>query len=65
MKNYVGGEFPESYYAQCVTFLAVTGPGEWRARYGNREYPVRGRVPGTVEFDLPRGSSGALVLRRA
>ena len=48
-----------------ATFLAVTGPGEWRARYGNREYPVRGRVPGTVEFDLPRGSSGALVLRRA
>ena len=29
MKNYVGGEFPESYYAQCVTYLAVTGWKRW------------------------------------
>lgn len=24
-----GGEFPESYYAQCVTYLAVTGADRW------------------------------------
>lgn len=29
MKNYAGGEFPESYYAQCVTYLAVTGWKRW------------------------------------
>ena len=29
MKSYVGGEFPESYYAQCVTYLAVTGWARW------------------------------------
>lgn len=29
MKNYVGGEFPESYYAQCVEYLAVTGWKRW------------------------------------
>ena len=29
MKNYVGGEFPESYYAQCVAYLAVTGWKRW------------------------------------
>lgn len=29
MKSYVGGEFPESYYAQCVTYLAVTGWQRW------------------------------------
>lgn len=29
MKNYAGGEFPESYYAQCVAYLAVTGWERW------------------------------------
>lgn len=29
MKSYQGGEFPESYYAQCVTYLAVTGWERW------------------------------------
>lgn len=29
MKSYRGGEFPESYYAQCVTYLAVTGWERW------------------------------------
>lgn len=29
MKNYVGGEFPDSYYAQCVAYLAVTGWERW------------------------------------
>lgn len=29
MKVYQGGEFPESYYAQCVTYLAVTGWERW------------------------------------
>lgn len=28
-KRYAGGEFPESYYAQCVTYLAVTGWERW------------------------------------
>lgn len=30
MKLYAGGEFPESYYAQCVAYLAVT---EWQRWY--------------------------------
>lgn len=30
MKAYAGGEFPESYYAQCVAYLAVT---EWERWY--------------------------------
>lgn len=29
MKRYTGGEFPASYYAQCVTYLAVTGWQRW------------------------------------
>lgn len=29
MKVYQGGEFPESYYAQCVSYLAVTGWERW------------------------------------
>lgn len=29
MGSYTGGEFPESYYAQCVTYLAVTGWERW------------------------------------
>lgn len=29
MKLYAGGEFPESYYAQCVSYLAVTGWARW------------------------------------
>lgn len=29
MKRYAGGEFPASYYAQCVTYLAVTGWQRW------------------------------------
>ena len=29
MKRYAVGEFPESYYAQCVTYLAVTGWERW------------------------------------
>ena len=29
MKRYAGGEFPASYYAQCVTYLAVTGWERW------------------------------------
>lgn len=29
MKLYAGGEFPESYYAQCVAYLAVTGWERW------------------------------------
>lgn len=28
-KNYIGGEFPESYYAQCVTYITVTGYTRW------------------------------------
>jgi putative phage-type endonuclease len=29
-KNYTtGGEFPESYYAQCVSYIAVTGHKRW------------------------------------
>lgn len=27
--RYKGGEFPASYYAQCVTYLAVTGWARW------------------------------------
>ena len=29
LKSYTGGDFPESYYAQCVTYLAVTGWSRW------------------------------------
>lgn len=29
LKRYKGGDFPESYYAQCVTYLAVTGWTRW------------------------------------
>jgi putative phage-type endonuclease len=29
MKAYAGGQFPESYYAQCVSYLAVTGWKRW------------------------------------
>lgn len=29
LKRYAGGEFPASYYAQCVTYLAVTGWKRW------------------------------------
>lgn len=29
IKSYSGGEFPESYYAQCVAYLAVTGWDRW------------------------------------
>lgn len=29
VKLYQGGEFPESYYAQCVAYLAVTGWERW------------------------------------
>lgn len=29
LKRYKGGDFPESYYAQCVTYLAVTGWERW------------------------------------
>ena len=29
MKLYKGGQFPESYYAQCVAYLAVTGWERW------------------------------------
>lgn len=29
LKRYEGGDFPESYYAQCVTYLAVTGWERW------------------------------------
>ena len=29
LNRYEGGEFPESYYAQCVTYLAVTGWARW------------------------------------
>lgn len=29
MKAYIGGQFPESYYAQCVSYLAVTGWERW------------------------------------
>lgn len=29
LKLYQGGEFPESYYAQCVAYLAVTGWERW------------------------------------
>ena len=28
-KSYQGGEFPESYYVQCVSYLAVTGWERW------------------------------------
>lgn len=28
-KNYAGGSFPESYYAQCVTYMAITGRIRW------------------------------------
>ena len=29
LRLYSGGEFPESYYAQCVAYLAVTGWERW------------------------------------
>lgn len=29
LKRYDGGDFPESYYAQCVSYLAVTGWQRW------------------------------------
>lgn len=29
LKAYQGGKFPESYYAQCVAYLAVTGWERW------------------------------------
>lgn len=29
LKRYEGGDFPKSYYAQCVTYLAVTGWERW------------------------------------
>ena len=29
LRLYAGGEFPESYYAQCVAYLAVTGWERW------------------------------------
>lgn len=29
LKSFSGGEFPESYYAQCVTYLAVTEYKRW------------------------------------
>lgn len=29
MRIYSGGQFPESYYAQCVAYLAVTGWARW------------------------------------
>lgn len=29
LKRYEGGDFPESYYAQCVTYLSVTGWQRW------------------------------------
>lgn len=29
MKDYADGSFPESYYAQCVSYLAVTGWERW------------------------------------
>lgn len=29
MKKFAGGQFPESYYAQCVAYLAVTGWRRW------------------------------------
>lgn len=29
LKAYSGGQFPESYYAQCVSYLAVTGWERW------------------------------------
>lgn len=29
LKKYAGGQFPESYYVQCVAYLAVTGWERW------------------------------------
>lgn len=29
LKAYTGGEFPDSYYVQCVTYLTVTGWERW------------------------------------
>lgn len=29
LKSYAGGEFPDSYYVQCVTYLTVTGWERW------------------------------------
>lgn len=29
LKSYKGGQFPESYYVQCVSYLAVTGWDRW------------------------------------
>ena len=29
LKSYSSGDFPESYYVQCVTYLAVTGWDRW------------------------------------
>ena len=46
------------------TFVAVTGTEGWSVEYGGKACPVRTRIAGTLEFDLPRGSSGALVLHR-
>ncbi len=46
------------------TLVAVTVAGEWSAEYDGASYPVRNRVDGTVEIDLPRGTSGKLFLHR-
>ncbi|MPM80025.1 hypothetical protein SDC9_127069 [bioreactor metagenome] len=56
----VGGRADEG----VSTFVAVTGADGWSAEYAGSPCRVRTRMPGTQEIDLPRGSSGELVLRR-
>lgn len=65
MKNYVGGEFPESYYAQCVTYLAVTGWKRWylAALVLNKAFSsIRSRPCRTT--NAPRGARAASMSRR-
>lgn len=52
MKAYVGGQFPESYYAQCVSYLAVTGWERWylAALVLNKAFFVYQLT--TVEYDI-------------
>lgn len=45
----------------CTTLIAVTDAHS--AQYGNRSYPLRRRKSGAVELDLPKHSSGRLILK--
>lgn len=42
MKAFRGGEYPDSYYVQCVHYLAVTGRAKWylAVLIGNSEFKI-------------------------